>query len=113
MKAEILIVIVILSEAFLHYFRWKQVLMGRELPRIIAYVLGVLGMMLPFTIWLIEHGYIEIVGILWTVIIAGGLSVAACYGLDAIVDMRWDQMETRQREKVLTNQLRNHDEQGK
>ncbi len=113
MKVAALIAIVVLSEAFLHYFRWKQVLLGRELPRIAAYALGVLGMMLPFTMWLVEQRYEEVVRVLWIVIVAGGLSVVVCYGIDAIVDLMWDQMQSRQREQVLTDQLRNRDEQGK
>ncbi len=111
-----LIVIVILSEAFLHYFRWKQVLMGRDLPRVAAYVLGVLGLMLPYTAWLYGYGHIEAIKaieILWKDIIAGGLAVVLCYGIDVIVDLAWDLIQSREREKVLTEQLKELHEQGK
>ena len=52
MSIEDLIMIVVLAEAFLHYFRWRLILGGRELPRVAAYMLGVLGLMLPYSRWL-------------------------------------------------------------
>ena len=90
--------------------------MGRELPRVAAYVLGVLGLMLPFTAWLIEQEHIEaikVVVVLWKDIVAGGLAVALCYGIDAIVDLAWDLIQSRQREQVLIAQLKEQNEQGK
>jgi hypothetical protein len=107
MNEPVLITLVVISEAALHYFRWRETLQGRELPRLLAYALGVLGLMLPFTWWLVlnQAGKEEIIRVLWVVIVAGGLSVLLCYGLDWIVDMLWDLRQTKQREKSAINGL--------
>jgi hypothetical protein len=102
-----LVVIVALAEAFLHYFRWRMILGGRELPRVVAYMLGVLGLMLPYSQWLWMHGMIqarEAIMTLWIVIVTGGLSVLVCYGIDTVVDLVWGKREAEQRERVLLEQ---------
>jgi len=107
MNLEDLIAIVALAEAFLHYFRWRMILGGRELPRVAAYMLGVLGLMLPYSRWLWMRGAIqaqEAIMVLWIVIVAGGLSVLVCYGIDAIVDLAWSKREAEQRERALMEQ---------
>lgn len=93
-----LIAIAMLAEGFLHYFPWRQFLKGRDLPRPIAYALGVIGLMLPFTIWLYEHGEIDTIVRLWMVIVAGGIAVLALYGIDAIKDLYWKEREASERE---------------
>jgi hypothetical protein len=107
MSVEDLIVIVALAEAFLHYFRWRMILGGKELPRVAAYMLGVLGLMLPYTRWLSTRNIVqalEAIKMLWIVIITGGLSVLICYGIDAVVDLAWGKREAEQRERVLMEQ---------
>lgn len=99
-----LLIVVMLAEAFLHYFPWKRLLRGRDLPRPAAYVLGVLGLMLPFTAWLSEHGQFEIMKILWQVILAGGLSVLAAYGLDRYIELELRSIEAAEREAQLREQ---------
>lgn len=81
-NVAVLIVIVMLSEASLHYFPWKMLLRGRELPRVAAYILGILGLMCPFTAWLWTIGETEIIWVLWMVIASGGFIVIILYGLD-------------------------------
>jgi hypothetical protein len=107
MSLEDLIVIVALAEAFLHYFRWRMILGGKELPRVAAYTFGVLGLMLPYSRWLWMRDVIqaqEAIMMLWIVIVTGGLSVLVCYGIDAIVDLAWGKREAEQRERVLLEQ---------
>src|SRR3990172_4310009 len=79
MNIVTLIALVVFIEAFLHYCPWRLILGGKDLPRVIAYMLGVLGLMVPFTAWLIENGELIIVRTLWLVIISGGLSVMVAY----------------------------------
>lgn len=104
MNIDELIMIVVLAEAFMHYFKWRLVLGGRELPRVAAYALGVLGLMLPYSRWLWVQGMIqaqEAVKVLWIVIVTGGLSVLVCYGIDAIIDLAWSKRECEQRERLM------------
>lgn len=108
-----LIVTVMLIEGLLHYFPWRKMI-GRELPRLAAYTLGLLGLMVPFSVWLMDLGEIEIMKTLWIVIGAGGFMVFALYGLDHYLDLEWGKTESEQREQVLVETLRNGgDAQGK
>jgi hypothetical protein len=89
---------VMLSEAFLHYFPYKLLLRGKELPRVVAYILGVLGLMGPFTAWLWYQADFEIIQTLWIAIGSGGLIVMALYGLDHYLDLELSNMEYKERE---------------
>ena len=99
-----LIVYVMMAEALLHYIPWKPFLRGRDLPRPIAYALGVCGLMLPFTAWLYEQGETEIIVRLWMVIISGGIAVLALYGADSIRDLWWRERESSEREAEARKQ---------
>ncbi len=99
MELWMLIALVMMTELALHYFPWKLLLKGRELPRVAAYSLGLLGLMLPFTAWLWKRNDLEIIQVLWIVIIAGGLTVFALYGLDRYIELEWLRMEATEREK--------------
>lgn len=89
---------VMISEAFLHYFPWMKLFKGNTLPRLLAYIFGVLGLMIPFTVWLFEHDNLETAIMLWKVIVAGGITVMALYGLDHYLDLWWKDMEATERE---------------
>lgn len=106
-----LYIIVFLLEALWHYIRWIEVLMGRKLPRTVAYILGVLGMMVPFTVWLLEvdRERLAIAFVLWKTIFSGGLSVLICYGFDAVIDLIWAVKHGREHEQVLAAQGKVHD----
>jgi hypothetical protein len=104
-----LIALVMLSEAFLHYFPWKLLLRGKELPRLAAYSLGLLGMMVPLSVWLWQRGEVEILRVLWLVVGSAGLIVFALYGLDRYIELEWQNMEAREREQALRQ---SHGSQG-
>ena len=104
MSISAMVALVILSEAFMHYFPWRLVLRGRELPRLVAYVLGVLGLMVPFTIWLIELGEWDIIQALWLVLVSGGSSVLILYALDHVVNLDWKAREGSEWEHVAREQ---------
>lgn len=99
MKLWAVIVMAMMAEFGLHYFPWKILLRGRKLPRLIAYMLGVLGMMGPFTAWLWSQGEIEVVQTLWIVIVSGGITVLALYGLDHYLDLIMKDVEASERER--------------
>ncbi len=99
MSIRDLVVIVALVELGLHYFPWRM-LIGRELPRLAAYTLGLLGMMVPFSVWLTDHHEAEIVHTLWVVIISAGMTVFALYGLDHYLSV-WNRAhEAEERESM-------------
>jgi hypothetical protein len=98
-----LFVLVAFIEGFLHYFRWKHLLQGAELPRPVAYILGVLGLMVPFSLWLYEQHDIRVLVVLWGVILAGGIAVILCYFIDWVVDLIWDKRQALQRERALSD----------
>jgi hypothetical protein len=100
-----LIVIVVLSELGLHYFPWRM-LIGRKLPRLGAYTLGLLGMMVPLSAWLMVRSEIEILQTLWIVNCAAGMTVFALYGLDHYLELQRRDIEAGLREQVMTNMLK-------
>jgi ABC-type enterobactin transport system permease subunit len=84
---------VILGEALLHFLCNTERLLGRKLHPLIAYVLGVAAMMIPFTGWLIEQGQVDsalVAWALWKTIFCAGLSVALSYGVDALIGKIWN-----------------------
>ncbi len=99
MELWMLIALVMLAELALHYFPWKLLLKGKELPRVAAYALGMLGLMVPFSTWLWKRNAVEVIQVLWIVIISGGLTVFALYGLDRYIEMEWQRMEASERER--------------
>lgn len=74
MSIGAMVALVIFIETSLHYFTWRLLLKGKELPRVAAYILGVAGLMVPFTAWLLENGELLIARALWLVIASGGMS---------------------------------------
>jgi len=81
-----------LSEQTEHYFPWGM-LLQRKLPRLAAYILGVIALAAPLSalygFWLTdpapvaEHFYLAA---LWAVIGAGGAAVIICHLLDFILE---------------------------
>jgi len=85
MSVYALVVIAFTIEAFLHYFPWRLVF-KKELPRIIAYTLGVLGILLPFSAWLYEQGYTQVLFTLWITTVSAGASVCLWYLVDWLLE---------------------------
>jgi hypothetical protein len=96
MKLWMVITMVLMAEFGMHYFPWRILLRGRELPRLVAYVLGLLGMMGPFTAWLWDRDEIAIMQTLWIVIISAGFMVFALYGFDHYLDLIMKEMEAKE-----------------
>lgn len=101
-----LVAVVMVAELGLHYFPWRMFLRGKELPRLVAYVLGVLGLMVPFSAWLWQRGEVDVIKVLWMVIGAGGLTVMALYGLDRWLDLEMRNIEAADRERLLLGQVK-------
>jgi len=98
MKLWTVIVMVMMAEFGLHYFPWRILLRGRELPRLMAYTLGLLGMMGPLSAWLWAQDELEVLKTLWAVIVSAGMMVFALYGLDHYLDLIMKDVEANERE---------------
>lgn len=89
-----------------HWFRWSS-LLGKPLPRIWAYVYGVLAILLPisglYVFWILTgSGTIaRALLALWAVVIAGGLSVVSAYLIDGWLDARAEVDVSRNEISVL------------
>lgn len=95
----LLVLFVMITELGLHYFPWRMLLRGKKLPRLAAYTLGLLGMMVPLTVWLWQIGELEIIKALWMVIVAAGMTVFSLYGLDHYLELIMKDIEATEREK--------------
>jgi hypothetical protein len=100
MELWMLVTLAMLAELGLHYFPWRLLLRGRELPRVAAYVLGVLGLALPFSAYLWERGQVDVLVALWVTVASGGIVVIALYALDYGLDVVWRERESRERENA-------------
>lgn len=106
MSVLVMAVLVIFIEAFLHYFPWRLVLGGRELPRVAAYTLGVMGLLGPYAAWLVGRGMVSEAVTLAVVTVAGGAAVAGCYALDWVIRLWWERREAQERERAAMRELR-------
>jgi len=77
------------------YFPWKRIRRGRSLPRIPAYVLGMLAILDPFTAWACSFGYGLAAVVLWAITIVGGAAVMGCYLLDRAWTQASRKIQTR------------------
>jgi hypothetical protein len=103
--AALLAALILLVE---HWFPW-QMLLGRRLHRLEAYVLGVLAMVLPLTGLFCVWGEMWAAIGLWVVIGAGGLAVMAAYAVDGALLARRRAIEAEEREREL---IHGEDEQS-
>lgn len=85
-----------------HYFPWRVVLHGKRLPRIAAYTLGTLAVLLPFTYWLIKQpnclSHIAAANALWVVTVVAGAACIGCYALDKALEYRSRALDAEERE---------------
>lgn len=102
MKLLVLLFNVIIVEALLHYIPWRMIMRGRraELPRVVAYTLGVLGMMVPLSVWLWDRGDYEVMNALWEVIGAAGLTVMFLYWFDHYLDLDMKDKESEEEKEL-------------
>lgn len=64
-----------------HWFPWRLAL-GRDLPRLAAYVLGVVALVAPLTVLFARRGELDAAIGMWAVIVSGGAAVMLAYGVD-------------------------------
>lgn len=105
MSTRDLIFIVVVIELLLHYLPWR-LWIGMDLPRLVAYVLGLLGMMVPLSLWLMDHGEIVILETLWCVVFAAGGAVFMAYGADHVLMRERESADGKQLQNVMTKSLK-------
>jgi hypothetical protein len=98
-----------LALAFEHYlarFTNPGPLPGREWgwPRLVAYTLGVIGIALPFTVFLVWRGAWVEAAALWAAIVSGGVATGLCYGFDLWIETRRELHDAREREALERQQ---------
>lgn len=98
-----LIFYIALAEGLLHYIPWREFLGGHDLPRPIAYALGVCGFAIPLSFWLAEHGYMRLITILWMSIITAGVAVLSAYGADSVKGLYWGKREADERVEAMSH----------
>lgn len=82
-----------LSLWVMHWFPW-ELMLRRELPRLVAYTLGMLAITVPISVvhvvWMMVPEWKPVwpgaeIAALWIVVVAGGLAVLIAYGVDWIL----------------------------
>jgi len=74
-----------LLQAVSHYFPWRRLLNGRDLPRPAAYIVGTLNLALPLAILLaILNDWVALIA-LGAVILSSGGTVLTLYGFDGVL----------------------------
>lgn len=105
MSIRDLILSVVVIELLLHYLPWR-LWIGIDLPRLVAYVLGLLGMMVPLSLWLMDHDEIVMLKTLWLVVLSAGGAVFMAYGVDRVMQIERENAEAKRREQVMAASLK-------
>jgi hypothetical protein len=86
MVPDILLTCVVAALVLLveHWFPWRLML-GRDLPRLAAYVLGVLAMVVPLTVLFAQRGELDAAIGMWAVMVSGGAAVMLAHGVDWVL----------------------------
>jgi hypothetical protein len=101
-----------MQQAIQHWFPWKLVF-GRNLHRVVAYIIGTLGYLVPLTVlfahWdmaaLYVPRYVHLAAV-WSCVLASGLAVLFTRAVDAVAALVWSAKEARQRELEALSGLR-------
>lgn len=86
-----------------HYLPWQMIL-RKELPRLSAYIMGMLAIALPVTVhWTLFKSWTtsEIIISFWVITCAAGLGTLGCYILDGLIHNRARAEESEERESRL------------
>jgi hypothetical protein len=104
LQISIAVIGAILAIVAEHYFPWRLIY-GRELPRVPAYILGVLAFALPLSVLFWIWSDYRCLAALWAVIGAAGAGTALCYTLDTFLHNRARALEAEERERDLRKTL--------
>ncbi len=68
---------------------------------ILNYVIGTVGMLLPYALWLYERNDMEALTTLAFCVVAAGMAPVFAYGLDIVLDWRNRALDAEEREALL------------
>lgn len=77
-----------------HYM--LKYLLPEDIHRVLAYVLGVLAILVPASLVLWWHGERQVLALIWTSTVVGGLAVMGAYGIDGLVKRLRDWADERE-----------------
>lgn len=98
------VLVAMLALLALHWLPWR-LLLGRELPRPAAYIVGTLAMVLPLTVLFAIWQEWLAVAALWAVVVGSGAAVLGAYLLDGWLHERQARAETAEREGALVKEV--------
>ena len=90
LSVGITVIVAVLLILVEHWLPWHK-LLGQELPRLAAYVLGVLAMGLPLTVLFLTVGSVpggQAAAALWLVILFCGMATFVAYVADHTLELR-------------------------
>lgn len=90
-----------------HYLPW-QLILKKPLPRITAFVLGMLAIGVPFSgLFLTDSTWLnaEILRSFWVLCAVAGVATLSCHGLDAFLRNRLQADETAERERSMLKKV--------
>lgn len=119
MDTVIMILFIVLLLAVEHYLPWPRILHMRELPRLAAYVMGVLALILPLS-WLHLKNYflnsdpyaLEAASMLWLAVITGGLTMIIISLFDGWLNNMEMNKEGAERESALMGVINGKDDES-
>lgn len=71
-----------------HYFPWAALTGRKELPRLVCYLYGVLGILWGLATWAAVTEQWAVVPVAGAMAAAAGLATGICWGLDALLRAR-------------------------
>lgn len=87
-----------------HYFPWVRIFKKNRPPRLVAYTVGVVTMLLPITIWAAVTGLDIPAWSLWAAAFSSGAGVALGYAWDRAHDLSLTAAELKEQNELLKAQ---------
>ena len=91
----------------IHYLPW-QLMLGKGLPRLFGFILGVLAIGLPYSVLILAHSTwpcVDVLRAFWVISAAGGISALACHALDVFLRNKVQAQETSERERSMLKKV--------
>ena len=105
MSIGVTLAVIALAEGVLHWFPWRAAI-GKPLPRIPAYTLGVLAILVPLMAHDITTGHPDHAIIMLAAAVTAGASVLAAYAIDWAIETHWRAQSAEAIAGQLAKQLR-------
>ena len=94
-----------------HFIPWAQIFGRRELPRLVAYIIGTLTIGAVYSVWLMLRDMTTALWMYWLIAVSSGAAVSAGYLIDWMIAVRSRAHDAEQRENLLMTLREGIDEQ--